>query len=96
MMIVSPKQLGFLVSPSTVSQNRQQHHPAEINASAAATSTASLSEMLRASWTPARLPTFGRNASKFSTETLRAPMAGGEAGPGQECHDRYFKSAACL
>lgn len=60
--------------------------------STSTTSTASLSEMLRASWTPIKLPSFGKNASKVSMEALRAPMAGAGMGPGQRCCGRYFES----
>ncbi|CAM9544121.1 unnamed protein product, partial [Hapterophycus canaliculatus] len=77
-------QLGFLVPPSALSQYRQRyHHRGEVYESTAATSTACLSEMLRASWTPVKLHTFGKNASKLPTEILRAPMAGAEIGVGQ-------------
>ncbi|CAM9859255.1 unnamed protein product [Scytosiphon promiscuus] len=84
-------QLGFLVLPSAVSEHQQHRHQTEgVQASTAATSTASLSEMLRASWTPVKLPSFGKGLSDFPVEPLRAPMAGAgmRAGPGY--HGRYY------
>ncbi|CAM9331727.1 unnamed protein product [Ectocarpus sp. 12 AP-2014] len=68
-------QLGFLVTPSPVSQRRQQQlQSALTNTPTAATSTTSLSEMLRASWTPVKLPAFGK-ASEPHEKPQRAPAA---------------------
>ncbi|CAM9808914.1 unnamed protein product [Ectocarpus sp. 6 AP-2014] len=68
-------QLGFLVTPSPASQHRQhQQQPASTNTPTAATSTTSLSEMLRASWTPVKLPAFGK-ASEPREKLQRAPVA---------------------
>eukprot|EP00903_Cladosiphon_okamuranus_P005884 g5820.t1 len=66
-------QLGFLVPPSLYNQRRIPQ-PATPYTPATA-STVGLSEMLRASWTPVKLPCFG-NASDSPADSLRAPMAG--------------------
>ncbi|CAN0133254.1 unnamed protein product [Ectocarpus sp. 4 AP-2014] len=81
----SGQQLGFLVTPSPVSQRRQQQQqPASTNIPTAATSTTSLSEMLRASWTPVKLPAFGK-ASEPHEKLQRAPAADEVLpGPGRE------------
>ncbi|CAM9411965.1 unnamed protein product [Ectocarpus sp. 13 AM-2016] len=71
----SGQQLGFLVTPSPVSQRRQQQlQSASTNTPTVATSTTSLSEMLRASWTPVKLPAFGK-ASEPREKPQRAPVA---------------------
>lgn len=73
-------QLGFQVTPSPHTQHRTPQ-PVKPSALGATASPASLSEMLRASWTPVKLPCFG-SASDFCMESPRAPVAGGGAGVG--------------
>eukprot|EP00752_Nemacystus_decipiens_P007119 g6377.t1 len=68
-------QLGFLVTPLPYTQHGTPQ-PAKPHAPGATAFPASLSEMLRASWTPVKLPCFGR-ASESSMESHRAPVAGG-------------------
>lgn len=75
-------QLGFLVTPSPSTQRGNLQPATPYTLGAAASSSASLSEMLRASWTPAKLPCFG-SASNSHVESLRAPVAGGGAGLGR-------------
>ena len=75
---LSCSQLGFLVTPSPHTQYRTPQ-PVKPYAPGAAALPSSLSEMLRASWTPVKLPCFG-GGSDSPVEGLRAPVAGGRAG----------------
>lgn len=68
-------QLGFLVTPSPLNQRRRGGVKLQTTATGVATSTTRLSDMLRSSWTPIKLPTFG-DPSMVSMDTPMAPVSG--------------------
>lgn len=77
--------LGFLVTPSSRDETRKPFEslplPGTTTTAAAASAMVNLSEMLRASWKPIKLPTFGDCAASRAANA-RAPVAGGGLGSG--------------
>lgn len=77
--------LGFLVTPSSRDETRKPFEslplPGTTTTAAAASATVNLSDMLRASWKPVKLPTFGDCAAPRASNA-RAPVTGGGLGSG--------------